>query len=74
MLGSSPLKHEFNNSVLTLHETRCLSIIKTSWLMQFKETVAVYYENRTINKSHFVAKMHSFLTLNKVVHIVTAVL
>jgi hypothetical protein len=34
-------------SVATTNETHCVSIMKTSWFMLFREIIAVYSENKT---------------------------
>jgi hypothetical protein len=37
----------FKSSVPTSQETHCISIIKTNWLVLFREIIAVYSENHT---------------------------
>jgi hypothetical protein len=37
----------FNNSVRTSKKTQLFPITKISWLMLFREIIAVYFENHT---------------------------
>jgi hypothetical protein len=58
-------------SVRTSQETYYVSATKPNRLMLFRETVAVYFENR---REHSVGRMQSFLIFKQVVHVVNTVL
>jgi hypothetical protein len=61
----------YKYSVRTSQETHYVSATKPNRLMPFRETVAVYCENRTEHKNTVMGKMLSFTVLKQVVHIVT---
>jgi hypothetical protein len=60
----------FENAVPASQETLCPSITKINLLMWGKETIAVYFKNRT-PYIRSMGKMPIFLILKQVVHIVT---
>jgi hypothetical protein len=42
------------NSITTSHETRCISVVKTNWLMLLREIVTVYFKSQNfINATHW---------------------
>jgi hypothetical protein len=61
----------YMNSVRTLQETHYVFATKPNRLMLFRETVAVYCENRTEHTNTPCEQNESFSVLKHVVHIVT---
>jgi hypothetical protein len=59
------------NPVLTSQETHYVSVTKPSRLLLFRETVAVYCENRTEHTDALCGQNVEFLYLKAGVHIVT---
>jgi hypothetical protein len=55
----------FNNSVPTAKKTK-VSISKISWLMLFREIIAVYPENHTKPINTFCGQSAELLTINAV--------
>jgi hypothetical protein len=51
----------YTNSVRTSQETHCVSATEPNRLMLFRETVAVYFENRTEHTDTFFGQNAEFL-------------